>query len=749
MIEPTGHYAFDTSALTRLLAGYNKPVRVADLSLGGWRPNSVAAQMAAQMGVALPPPPESYRHTGGHSLAYADVVSAGIDAEATGNRSVRMALRLVSFMRDLVAGQPSVLLVIAPRFGIAWEEEDTLFLEFMAREVPSVSLEIVACDLSPTIPDGWTIRFGEAPNTEPVLKEANLLGLIPEVLTPRTLAKLLPQGTADLVLLADGSAIVDPELRHVPRQTPKLLFDRLTAVFSESDPELASYGQFFGMSYHVEPARLCQRAWDCFARGGLGLAVRYLERAEKCAANPVEKAAYTCQKLGMRIARLRFREIAAEPSPSNGLPTPVKAFLLQAKGWSLVQMGQAKEARELLAAAEGLTHEKAHAAREHLYLLNIRALSEFRCGNSTDALALEERIESGLNELPAPDWRLEYVNAVNQARLHRALKQWDRSSHYYEKAFRTTLGLRSESDYVYTNLCRALVTRASVNEAASLYHWVRATLHWLAVEYPEELTARIMQAILPGMALSETSTRRQCEDLIESISKALLGNLDKAAAAAGITLPETAPARSFYRSTDDNSAGLLTMVGGSGWSVIVADRGERFVKCRGAAYKELERWMSRFIAASHVNIPGDCFLIDGRFGTEIASTFEEAQEVCARRSIEDLRFGATRIRVSGTLIEDCGTVRLGRGVAFVRNSRTVEFKRYLSPFTLDAWQAAVVAALEAGPVAVEEFLQRGESLDSLRLLERRRVVEITVDAAREKFIPPPVAHEHLSGGLHA
>ncbi|HEY3741312.1 MAG TPA: hypothetical protein VGL53_15785 [Bryobacteraceae bacterium] len=748
MIELIGHYAFDTSALARLLAARAAaPVYVADLSLGGWRPNSVAAQMATQLGVALPPPPESYRHSGGHSLAYADVVSAGIDAEATGNRSVRMALRLVSFMRELFAAKPATLLVIAPRFGIAWEEEDTLFLEFMAREVPSIELEIVACDLSPTIPDGWTIRFGEL-GAEVAAAGQELLGLIPEVITAQTLTKLGAQDDSHLVLLANGSSIAGPELRRAPRQIPKLLFDRLTALFADSDPELASYGQFFGMSYHVEPAKLCQRAWDCFARGGLGLAIRYLERAERCAANPVEKAAYTCQKLGMRIARLRFREIAAEPSPSNALPTPLKAFLLQAKGWSLVQIGQAKEARELLAAAERLTHEKAQAAREHLYLLNIRALSEFRCGNSGGALELEERIETGLNELPAPDWRLEYVNAVNQARLHRALKHWDRSSHYYEKAFQTTLGLRSESDHVYTNLCRALVTRASVNEAASLYHWVRATLHWLAVEWPEELTARIMQALLPGMALSETSTRRQCEDLIESISKALLGNLDKAAIAAGIVLPDTAPARSFYRA-DDDSVGLLTLVGGSGWSVIAADRGERFVKRRGAAYRDLERLMCRFIAVAHPATPGDCFVIDGRFGKEIASTLAEAQEVCALRSIEDLRFDGLRSRVPARLIEDSGIARLGHGVAFVKNRKTVEFKRYLSPFAMDSQQAAIVATLAAGPVPVNEFLQHGHSLDELRLLERRRVLDITVETTRTNFIPPPVAQEHISGGLHA
>ena len=283
MIELIGHYAFDTSALARLLAGRAAPVRVADLSLGGWRPNSVASQMAAQYGVPLPAPPESYRHTGGHSLAYADVVSAGIDAEATGNRSVRMALRLVSFMRELTAGTPVTLLVIAPRFGIAWEEEDTLFLEFMAREVPSVALEIVASDVSPTIPDGWTVRFPEAPPAAEVSEPWNLLGLIPELVTARTLATLAVQDESRLIPLGDGSAVVGPELRRPPRQTPKLLFDRLTALFADSDPELASYAQYFGTNYYVEPPRLCQRAWDCFARGGLGLAVRYLERAERCA----------------------------------------------------------------------------------------------------------------------------------------------------------------------------------------------------------------------------------------------------------------------------------------------------------------------------------------------------------------------------------------------------------------------------------------------------------------------------------
>src|SRR5262249_2597935 len=161
-------------------------------------------------------------------------------------------------------------------------------------------------------------------------------------------------------------------------------------------------------------------------------------------------------------------------------PAPLRSALLQAQGWGLVLVGQAQKARELLREARALLGPEVEASRESLSLFNILALAEIRCGDASAALSLEKHIEACLERAPSRDFALAYVNAINQARVYKSLRDWHNAGIYYEKAFAVTWGLRSESDLVYTNVCLARLFEAQGRFEAALLAWVRAALHWLA-----------------------------------------------------------------------------------------------------------------------------------------------------------------------------------------------------------------------------------------------------------------------------
>ncbi|NBB83123.1 MAG: hypothetical protein GVY28_06920, partial [Alphaproteobacteria bacterium] len=65
-------------------AGRPRRLIVADLSLGGWRPGQLAAELAAQLGIALPPGEPAMPLPEDAALD-ADAVGHWVDAEARGD----------------------------------------------------------------------------------------------------------------------------------------------------------------------------------------------------------------------------------------------------------------------------------------------------------------------------------------------------------------------------------------------------------------------------------------------------------------------------------------------------------------------------------------------------------------------------------------------------------------------------------------------------------------------------------------
>ncbi|MBI3424301.1 MAG: tetratricopeptide repeat protein [Acidobacteria bacterium] len=531
----------------------------ADLSLGAWRGQQVAREFFAQLALELPSSEfavaDWHRAAPPREISYADIIGEFIDAEALGDRATVESLNFAQRIRERVQGvAPYLFLVIAPRAALPWENENLLFIRFLAqalRATPS-KIALVAADADdPAVPADWEIDWQGSREPPPVTVAGDILGLVPGVSSPEMRLALaaadLPPAAA-LIPLANGYCLVPPERRRRPQDVARLEFDRLGAL-ARPFGWLDAYAQFHGNNMYVEPWFLYTEGQRRLAEGGLGITLRLLERALTKLRIGLDWGIFQSYAQGLRVASQRFAEAANIPDPPAVLPPEMRSFLLQSKGWGYVMTGNLACAEACFQQACSFADPAGQERREYLYLLNIFALCRLKAGDITQALALEKEIEERTARLPFPDRRLQYVNSINLARLYRRRQEFEQAEQYFNAAFSTTLGARSESDALYANLILARLAAERGNHREAFSAWMRAGLHWAASNAPEAVGARVVSSLLGKSAKFEGS-------MPEAVSASIAASLLAAAALSGSAeiaralqnaKPATLPAPVFAR----------------------------------------------------------------------------------------------------------------------------------------------------------------------------------------------------------
>lgn len=732
------------------LEGIDNPV-IADLSLGAWRSHELARSCFAQLKVAwplpAPTPPELRKFTstwiaspgadgGAQGDAAASVIGDWIDSEGRGDSAALSALTLAEELLTALDEQPLSLAVLAPRFGLPWQTESALFLRYLAygrRPIDRLILvgeEHAGEDERP----GFEVRWKDAPARPPRPRPAGLVALVPGCLDPKTQQALRPEGHS----LRAGWRLVPPEWRSAPSATPRLEYDRLAAA--PVDAWLLSFAYVHGNNYFVDPWFLCAEANQRLAEGGPDIALRLMERAAVCAQRPADRAAIQALAQGFRIALMRYGELIAAPDPSPVLAPSLRGALLMTKGWGLVMSRQAQRAEPYMESARELLKPIFRRNRQFLYLLNISALNRVNLGDLDGAMALEKEIETASAALEDRDYRLDYVNSINIARLHRRRNEFDLAETYYERAFATTAGARTESDLVYTNVCMARLRAARGNTRDAFLAWLRAALHWLSCDAPEALGWRVLSAVL-GRKATPADTP------VEQMALALSKQLHAAAASAGVASPPEMSRRAptFMRANRaliSAGAAALTSaeaIGADGFGVIVT-AAPGHPSFDGPGHETLAALVCDLLAAEArcptlVDYPS--ILVDDGHGQEAPTTREELIATCLRLSLNRARFNGEVWELPASrraALLDFAVVRRGPAVASVDpldDGCRVYFKRYLSPCLLSADEAAVLAATDAAVTLPNLWSQLGRGRDEVvglvRKLEAARAVEIRLE----------------------
>jgi len=715
---------------------------VADLSLGAWKSYSVACEFASQLGLAhsqetvMPALDSDSRNS---MPSYADIIGQGIDAEASGNRSILKAVRLArQCVTAMTAKSPFTFIVLVPRFGMSWEPEDVAFINLLVRELQGNGrvLLITTESFDPPIPDGWRVEW----HTPPVLSSAaipdSLLGLVPGVVAPTVLAAISGENstaTTMTLLLRDGSRLVAPECRRSPLTVPRLDYDRFATLVQQFG-YLEAYAQCFGNNIYVEPSFLCSQAWQCFAEGGTGIALRLLDRAAECAATPTQWASIKSQAQGMRIACWRFLDVAKEVDPSPSVPTALHTFLLKAKGWGLAMSDDVTQAETYLVRARALWVPKS-GDREYFYLLNVSALCRFKSGDFQGALKLEKEIEEGTHMFSRPDWRLVYVNSINQARLYRQLGDLDAAERYYDKAFATTLGTRSESDAIYSNVCRAWLEGQRGRFDAAFLCWVRAALHWVSSLTPEAVNLRVIRSIL-GYHVSSFGI-----DLVEQVSSALLQQLMAGEHAVGAVLLDSSidveRCPYFIRHEELEQRVYNAIVGGRGWSVLLTTAALPKERYWGSCHQNLRTWLWRWIQMQGASFEDEtAVVVDDCCGREVATNAAELLQTCIRTGTKRMHFESSMVELTTDLqqaLTRAAVVTLGPAIDCTEPwgaLKSVTFKRFLPRRVLSAEEYCIVELAE-NCLTIEELtnecgrmMSPARAVELLRCLEHSRIVLI-------------------------
>jgi hypothetical protein len=716
-------------AAVSVLAAEGGPWAVADLSLGAWRSHAVAAEWEAQLG--LPPATVSTRTGPTREMhSYAEIVGAGVDAESTGSRSVLDAVERAERMARAVRGQRAVLLVVAPRFGAGWEEENEHFLRALcARLDPADRVVLVASGgEEPVLPEGWSVAWEEAPAAESSgASPASAAVLLPGVFFPNVAATIEGVGGVT-VPLPGGLLLVGPEHRRDPDACGRLEYDRLAEAL-QGNEELYAWAQYHGNNLYLDTEFVAAQAWKHFAAGSPGIGLRLLMRCIDLARTPLERARWQAQAQGMCISLMRFEEAASFVAPPPSVPARLRGFLAQAKGWGLVMGKKPEGAGPFLEEAHQLLMQDA-GARESLYLLNITALYRFKQGDLDGALSLEKRIEREAAALrdgegrPARDYRLEYVNFINQARVYRHRGELDESARYYERAFDTTRGLRSDGDIVYVNVCRAMSGARQRRPETALLAWVRAALCWVASPAPEAMSPRVLRAIAPEVD-------RHSPDLVERVCAALVRHLDSAwAQARGDTHSPGTRAREVLPvavRADDlwEEQGLTFAAGAPGWCVLRTRAVPRELYPT-PAHRRLRAWLASWVEhemGEPLQLEG--FAVDTGLGDDIPAALPSFVEMCMRLGVPSGRFGLVPVELEGPrrrVLEQSYLLELAPGLAALsldEPPRLASFKRCRSSRPLEDGEAALLRRIAAnGPTCVAE-LGAGEELAAVLALARR------------------------------
>ncbi len=295
---------------TRIGGGTGKRPYV-DLVLGAWRPWEAATQLAAALGVTLPPGPA-------RALSACDE----IDDAAVGDPLI---FRAHAAAARIAAALPAagVVVVLTPRFGLPLRHDNEWFFLFLKRR--GIAIVFVGDEPEVTV-IGRSVFERRGDVGEPPLgatlgalspAQERLLRFFPGLL-PRSLAEKqrIAIGDAFLVPVGPDHFLIPPGWRDSdPREAAPDL-DAM-ADLEAADAGLASLAQRYCTAHFADSATLCGLSAAIEEGGALDIASELAERARQVALTPAEMATADIRRQEIRRRLGRAAQMLALPPPSR------------------------------------------------------------------------------------------------------------------------------------------------------------------------------------------------------------------------------------------------------------------------------------------------------------------------------------------------------------------------------------------------------------------------------------------------
>lgn len=681
---------------------------VTDLSQGAWRGHWIISELKRQLGLEYAPKVQPMLD----SANYADVVGQLIDNESMGDRNFFYILKSCQEIKNRVLEDSiQFIIVIPPVVGHVWEDENLQMMKMMFEAFRGTDVRVVLfCVPESNIPEDWEVVSINKPL---ISKAANYDILCYPGIAPVVVVEKLGVREGDYVILRSQCVAISPLLTR----TVEMEQGSFNDCFRDTYLRVSCFSGRYNLVTREEVQR---EAYQRFSEGGYGIAIRLLQRLLLASDGIYEHALITSQIQNIRIALLRFEDAGAEAPPDDLLPDILKASLYQSKAWGLVMNNKADEAESYFEKARVFLN-RADYPRLYLYLLNISALNRLRIGDSSGALQYEKQIEAALDEQPVRDWHIAYINNINQARLYKKAKDYERSERYYRKAFDVNEMLKTESDLMYENFCFSQLEQLKGDYPKAFLLLLRTCIHWLSNDMPEALAPRVAQAILNKKLGAERGD-------VEEISKQLRDGLLHLCSKMNFRLDEDNDVIEFCRMHQAETTPLV-VVGVPGWSICLSDVSISPV-FKGDQYDHLKLLTARIVRTHFPAVDWlryRTIITDTQFSCELAANPPEVLLTARRLGIRQIIWGARQVVFTEKQLEDIDLrikVGISAAVDFVTyelGRMKVYFRRYKSPILLTHAETIVMHKLhESGPCWFQEF---GDG-NLLRTLEERRVVRL-------------------------
>ncbi len=697
-----------------------------DLSLGAWRGHWVIRELTTQLNLNISSILQPVISFESKDENYIETINQLIDNEGEGDQNFMLAYESCKNIVTALSEQKiKWVIIIAPiDKEIEWESENIQFMNLLIDGLKNsnCNVGIISTNKS-NIPDGWELEFKYSNKNN---ASNDTYFSIPGILDT-TLSRFINDPILESSLkLSNNYIVIPPNIREKLNDDIAILNDL------EGYSWLKAYYELMGLSSDQNIIYFLQlEAAKRFSEGGYGIALKILENIKNREIPNLQLAFTIMQIQNIRIALMAFSDAAMENFPFEELAKEYKYSLALSKAWGLVMINCPKEAEPYFKFVQEYFLESSMSdKKEYLYLLNIYALNKLRLGDLDSAFSFEKEIENKLLKQDKKEWHIFYINAINQARLYKKIKNYTLSEEYYIKAFDVNQYLKSESDLLYTNLCFAQLEDLRENYKSSFIFWLRTCIHWLSNETPESLAPRVSQAILHKKLSNEAGQ-------IEEISKKLRQNLNEIFIKVfDYDIKPIERSNIVFNRINLSLHSPEVAMGTMGLGLFTS-RDENQAIYDGVEYLTLTKYVYNILRILLPEIDNyNSIYTDTQFGTEIPISSKELINSCIRYKVSKVIFGTKKY----TFTEEeqkklflSSKVKLCSAISSIVSSSDkdkliIYYKRNRKPLILKGIQKKILESLNK-VFSVEELLKEHESnnvsiLNILNKMEENRLITI-------------------------
>lgn len=628
---------------------------------------------------------------------YLTNIDRWIDKEAFGKEYVVRAQDAAEFLCDAWkqnhTGVPNLLL-FRGREKIGRDTE--MILYFMQRNLGSFPVYCLQTEaLSPLMLE-WEIR-----DSETCAPSDLYLQLHPEIGGPNTISLA---GNNSLQQVTD------------PAEASRHYYARFLELTQQKiDPQVFQKGFSPAHYFKGQPKEILRMAWRASFLGDYPLAESLALEGYQQSTEASIKEEYLANLQIIRLTHGYFEEAALQEFPKEIHTEKHFRVLWYSKaycGTITRHLDIAGKGFEALGFSETL----ADRTVEDVYRLNIYALFQYLSKNVDKAKEIEHIIELRLDALPDPPVQIVYLNSMNQARLFKYQKEYDRSFTYYQKAWKAIEGSLIDYDLIYhpASFARLAEARGDWQEAYDM--WVNSALYWSAKRCKEALAFRALGLILGKPVSAKEIVSR------ERMAQAYESRIRESAAKAGISLPQPSdlPRPIRYLSTCSKPKsewsvhllpGKIAVINGMGPS-------DARVDC-----PSLNQLLNGILQAAFPEVApqkGSMWVVDDTYSQGLPLEPTASYTQAFLHGIPTVLVHGKPPPQTPAALESRLNVELSPGIERIiedENKSLAVYKRYRPDYFLSFKESSLLKHLqENGPVSLQHLLQPGEY--NLNLLKK-------------------------------